>query len=226
VDPVDLAGDEQPLAAALAGAIRAAGPALVICGDRSAGRGTGALPAFLAHELGAAQALGLVSLEVAGGALTGLRRLPGGRRERLRLVPPAVCSVEAAGVRLRRAPLPAVLAASRAAIGVVTPAPATPGDVVRVGAPRPFRPRTRVVPPGPAGSAQERLLALSGVLAQRETATVTGPVSGQEAAGEILAYLDRAGGEPPAGPSDQPAPAPRDQPAAAPGDRPEPSRQP
>ncbi len=58
----DLAADEQPLAAALAEAIADRLPGLVICGDRTPDRGTGALPAFLAHELGAAQALGLVSL--------------------------------------------------------------------------------------------------------------------------------------------------------------------
>ena len=41
-------------------------PDLVVCGDRSALGGTGALPALLAHHLGAAQALGLVSLAVEG----------------------------------------------------------------------------------------------------------------------------------------------------------------
>jgi electron transfer flavoprotein beta subunit len=189
----DLAEDEHALAVALAGAIRAAGPALVVCGDRSAGRGTGALPAFLAHELGAAQALGLVHAEVDGGALAGLRRLPGGRRERVRVAAPAVCSVEAAGVRLRRAPLPAVLAARRAAIGVVAPAAAARVSMVRLGPPRPYLPRTHLAPAAPAGSAQQRLLALSGVLTRRETATVIGPVGPARAARELLAYLDRAG---------------------------------
>ena len=83
----ELARDERALAAALAAAIRAAtgpaGPALVLTGDRSADRGTGALPAYLAHELGAAQALGLVALEAADDHLVAERRLDGGRRERL-----------------------------------------------------------------------------------------------------------------------------------------------
>lgn len=192
----DLAEDEHALAAALAAAIRPAGPALVVCGDRSAGRGTGALPAFLAHELGAAQALGLVQAEVAGEALAGMRRLPGGRRERVRVSVPAVCSVEAAGVRLRRAPLPAVLAARRAVIPVMTPAVPSRASTVRLGPPRPYLPRTHLVPAAPAGSAQQRLLALSGVLTRRETATVIGPVSGATAATELLAYLDRAGALP------------------------------
>jgi electron transfer flavoprotein beta subunit len=182
------------LAAALAAAIRPAHPALVVCGDRSAGRGTGALPGFLAHELGAAQALGLVSIEVEGAELAARRRLPAGRREEIRVVPPAVCSVEAAGTRLRRASLPAALAAQRATVPVVSPAtPPAPVQRVRLGQPRPYTPRTRVVPAAPAGAARERLLTLSGVLSRRETATLTGPVSPAEAAAALLAYLERTG---------------------------------
>jgi electron transfer flavoprotein beta subunit len=194
----DLAGDEQGLAAALAGVAAPRRPALVLCADRSADRGTGAMPAFLAHELGAAQALGLVSLEVADGQLLAQRRLPGGRRERLRVPVPAVCSVEAAGVRLRRASLPAVLAAQRAVIPVAT-AGAAPRPV-RVGSPRPYTPRTHAVPDVPHGSARERLLALSAILTQREPPVVISPASASAAADALLGYLRRAGYEPPAGP--------------------------
>jgi electron transfer flavoprotein beta subunit len=82
----ELAGGEQELARALAAAIRTVGePDVVICGDRSPDRGTGAVPAYLAHELAAAQATGLVAVASAGGTLTGERRLPAGRRERLRI---------------------------------------------------------------------------------------------------------------------------------------------
>ena len=193
----DLAGDEQALAAALAGAVCRQRPALVLCGDRSGDRGTGALPAFLAHDLAAAQALGLVSLEVDGDQLLAQRRLPGGWRERLRVPSPAVCSVEAAGVRLRRAPLPAVLAAQRAVIPVVT-AGAAPRPM-RVGSPRPYTPRTHAVPDVPAGSARERLLALSAVLTQREPPVVVSPASASAAGDALLGYLHRAGYAPPAG---------------------------
>ena len=99
-------------------------PSVVLCGDRSADRGTGALPAFLAHELDAAQALGLVSLipdpDSTGQAPAVLaeRRLDGGWRERLRVPLPAVCSVEGAGVRLRRASLTGALAAGSSTIAV------------------------------------------------------------------------------------------------------------
>jgi electron transfer flavoprotein beta subunit len=210
----DLAGDERALAAALAGVTGPRSPALVMCADRSADRGTGAMPAFLAHELGAAQALGLVSLEVADGQLLAQRRLPGGRRERLRVPVPAVCSVEAAGVRLRRAPLPAVLAAQRAVIPVAT-AGAAP-RAVRVGSPRPYKPRTHAVPDVPAGSAHERLLALSAVLTQREPPVVISPASASAAAGALLGYLHRAGYEPRAEPARPAETAPPASPPAGP----------
>jgi electron transfer flavoprotein beta subunit len=211
-----LAADERALAAALAAAIRtisagastSAGPSgptgpasaiptlgrlgLVLCGDRSADRGTGALPAFLAHELGVAQALGLVSLDAAGETLTGERRLPGGRRERLAISAPAVCSVEAAGVRLRRAPLEAVLASRRAVIPVAG-APGRTTLRVRAGAARPYLPRPHEVPPAPEGSARERLSALSGVLVTRDPPALIGPASPAEAARVLLDYLRRAG---------------------------------
>jgi electron transfer flavoprotein beta subunit len=207
--PTDLAGDERGQAQAVAGALRDRHPALVLCGDRSADRGTGAFPAFLAHELGAAQALGLVSLQAEGAELLGERRLPAGRRERLRIPRPAVCSVEAAGLRLRRAPLAAALAASRAPVPALVPAvtPAAAPSLVRAGPPRPYVPRTHVVPPAPSGSPRERLSALSGVLSQHEPPAVVGPVDADQAARELLDYLRRSGYRPEPDPSQQPGPA-------------------
>lgn len=196
----DLAGDERPLATAIAGAIRGAGrPAAVVCGDRSSDRGTGALPAFLAHELGAAQALGLVRLAVDGGRLVGERRLDRGRREHLTIEPPAVCSVEAAGVRLRRAPLPATLAAAGADVPVVEPA--EPGwgphrPAVRLGAPRPYRPRTQRRPPPSGESPRERVLELTGALVAHDPPTVVGPTDPATAADALLDYLTRHGAPP------------------------------
>ncbi|MGB8650259.1 MAG: mycofactocin-associated electron transfer flavoprotein beta subunit, partial [Mycobacteriales bacterium] len=115
----ELAGDERLLARALVTALGDDRPDLVLCGDRSPDRGTGALPAFVAHELGAVQAPGLVSLELEGRELVAERRLDHGRRERMRVPLPAVCSVEGAGVRLRRAALPASLAAASAPVPTV-----------------------------------------------------------------------------------------------------------
>jgi electron transfer flavoprotein beta subunit len=186
----ELAADEQTLAKALVTALGSDRPDLVVCADRSADRGTGALPAFVAHELGAVQALGLVSLAVDGSTLLAERRLDQGRREQIRVPLPAVCSVEAAGVRLRRAALPASLAAAGAAVPAVEAA--VPASTVRVLQLRPTRPRPRQMP-APSGSPRERLLALTGALLSHQPPTVVGPVGAAEAADVLLEFLARHG---------------------------------
>ena len=148
---------------------------LVICGDYSMDRGTGSVPAFLAAELGAAQALGLVEVGVseaatpagATGNLRVLRRLDGGRREVLDVPTPAVISVEGAVARLRRAPLSAALASRSAEITVV------PGPFGRLpeSEVHPYRPRPRTLP-APEGTALARvreLLDVGGSEANTET---------------------------------------------------------
>ena len=187
----ELVADEQALARALVTALAGELPDLVLCADRSADRGTGALPAFVAHELGVAQAPGLVSLELAsldGGEteLLAERRLDYGRRERMRVPLPAVCSVEGAGVRLRRASLPASLAASGATIPVVDAALVP--SAVRVVQARPARPRPRHLP-APTGTSRERLLALTGALLSHEPPVVVSPVDAPEAADALLEFL-------------------------------------
>ena len=185
----DLVTDERGLAKALVAAIGEQ-PDLVLCGDRSADRGTGALPAFVAHELGCVQAPGLVSLELVEGDLVAERRVDHGRRERMRVPLPAVCSVEGAGVRLRRASLPASLAAAAAAVPVVRAAVAP--SRVRVVQARPAKPRPRHLPP-PTGSPRERLLQLTGALLAHEPPTVVTPKDAAEAADVLLDYLARHG---------------------------------
>ena len=167
-------------------------PDLVLCGDLAADRATGSFPAFLAASLGAEQALGCVRLEPADDqTLRVHRRLDGGRREVLMMRPPAVVSVEAAGVRLRRAGLPATLARGDVAITVaIEPAAAT--RRIRVLGAHPYRPRPRELP-GPTGTALRRTLELTGALVQRTPPTVVGPLPPDQAASELLAYLRRCG---------------------------------
>jgi electron transfer flavoprotein beta subunit len=144
--------------------------AVICCGDASLDRGTGAMPAFLAGELGAEQALGLVGVHLPtdGAAMAPSlrveRRLDRGRREHLSVSPRCVLSVEAHTARLRRAPLEALLASRRAAIELApvrSPAPA-PGDrdfePMRTA---PYRPRSRVVPAPASLSARDRVAALT-----------------------------------------------------------------
>ena len=98
----------------------AAGADWVLCGDASADRGSGSVPAFLAAELGAAQALGLVAVTTVGGDRAGdaaaRRRPPGGprRRRRRRCCRSRAPSPDCGGRRS-----PAELAARTAPIDVV-----------------------------------------------------------------------------------------------------------
>ncbi len=196
--PAELVGGGQNRPAAFAAALRQryGVPDLVLCGDRSADRGTGSFPAFLAAALNAAQALGVVRLEPEGdGELRVHRRLDGGRREVLRVRCPAVVSVEAAGVRLRRAGLPETLASRRAVIPVVD-APAVAGHRVPVLGAHPYRPRPRELPV-PSGTALHRTLELTGALVERTPPTVVGPLPPAQAADELLGYLRRHGYLPP-----------------------------
>lgn len=198
----ELADDEATLASMLVAAITPSGvPDLVLCGDRSADRGTGALPAFLAHELHASQALGLVALDPGSpGTLVVERRLDAGWRERICVRLPAVCSVEGAGVRLRRASLAGALAVDRVPIRV-DPSPAAAGaarhdtgpKAVHVGGTLPFTPRTRVVPPPESDDPRLRLSSLTGALVAHDPPTVVYPPDAAEAADVLLAFLARHG---------------------------------
>lgn len=125
---------------------------LVLCGDYSLDRGTGSVPASLAHHLDARQALGLVEVDVDAHPLRVVRRLDGGRREVLDVTTPAVLSVEGSVARLRRASLTATLRAKHADIDVMAgPAPER-NDAIII----PFRPRPRVVAP-PSGNPLARV---------------------------------------------------------------------
>jgi electron transfer flavoprotein beta subunit len=199
---VDLAAGaaSEDVAAALAAAF--AGADLVCCGDYSTDRGSGSVPAYLAAELGAAQALGLVQI-VPGdepGALTATRRLDGGRREVLAVTAPAVLSLEGSSAELRRAGLAAVLAARDADITVVAAASVDAGAAgstrarVRLTRRAPYRPRAKTLPaPSPDLDVRDRILALTGALVER-TPPRTVHVDAAEAADLVLEQL-RAWGE-------------------------------
>lgn len=159
--PLDLNSDL--VATALAEVV--AGSDVVLCGDYSMDRGTGSVPAYLAAELGAAQALGLVEIDVdlsAGstGRLRATRRLDGGRRELLEVPSPAVLSVEGSVATLRRASLTATLAARTAP---VTAVPGPPGEP-EAALVHPYRPRPRTIhtPHGPTLARVRDLLDVGG----------------------------------------------------------------
>lgn len=137
--------DSRDVAFELAQAL--ADAAIVLCGDYSLDRGTGSVPAFIAHHRRIAQALGLVDIDVDTATATNVhatRRLDGGRREVLAVPLPCVLSVEGSLATLRRAPLPRALASRSATIEVVATPPAhhhgAPAIVTA------YRPRARVMP--------------------------------------------------------------------------------
>jgi len=158
------------VARALAEVFTALGCGVVCCGDYSPDRGSGSVPALIADATGHAQALGLVSIDVgAPGHLEALRRLDGGRRERLRLVAPVVVSVEGSSARLRRAGLAASLRAGDATVEVVE----AEGGVLAAArrhppaALRPYRPRARTLPAPTAADPLQRVLQLTAATAPR-----------------------------------------------------------
>ncbi|MEC3977298.1 mycofactocin-associated electron transfer flavoprotein beta subunit [Amycolatopsis sp. H20-H5] len=188
------ADDGSRAASAIAAAIAERGPDLVVCGDYSADRGTGATPAFLAAAMGARQVLGVLEPGWGpGGALLAERRLDGGRRERVRAETPVVCSVEPADVRLRRASLPAMLAAKSAPVPCAIPESSTVDARVRLLPPVPFRPRTRRVPAPEGAGPRERLLALTGALDEHDPPRLVRPADAGAAATELLNYLRQHG---------------------------------
>jgi electron transfer flavoprotein beta subunit len=191
----------EDAATALAGVVRGADQ--VWCGDQGLEAGSGAVPVLVAAMLGAAGVFGLVEVSTAGagapGRLLVVRRLDGGRRERLAVAGRAVLSVEGATARLRRAGLPGVLRAERATIDVVRAHASAGTGAVRVGLPAPYRPRPRVVAAPAGDTALDRVRSLTGAglaapadAGERRTPVTAAP---GEAAELILAALARWGYE-------------------------------
>jgi electron transfer flavoprotein beta subunit len=166
---VDL-GDGHPgedAAAVLAPVLSAAdlGADVVVCGDYSADIGSGTVPAYLAHHLRAAQALGLIGVEPESpGRVRAVRRLDGGRRELLAVAAPAVLSVEGSVAELRRAPLAAALAVRDTDVEVRGGRIEHHVEPPRL---RPWRPRARVLPAPDGTHALDRVVQLTGALVDR-----------------------------------------------------------
>jgi electron transfer flavoprotein beta subunit len=136
--------------AAAAIAARCSEMSFVWCGDYSLDRGTGSVPAFVAAMLGRPMGLGAVGVDLGNGTtIELLRRLDGGRRERLRLSATGVISVEGSTAKLRRAPLSRTLAAASTVIEVITPvAQSAHGHTSNISTTTsPYRPRARQLPP-------------------------------------------------------------------------------
>jgi electron transfer flavoprotein beta subunit len=167
---------------------------LVWCGDLSFDRGSGSVPCFIAEKLQAPQALGVVEVtlkERLEDGLEALRRLDGGRRERLSVGPPAVVSVEGSSARLRRSSLRAVIAEASHEVPFLTGEKGHLDDLTVTGE-GPYRPPARVVPGPPGDGAFGRVTSLvsGGSRLQRTPARRLEP---EQAAREIIEALENWG---------------------------------
>ena len=179
--------------AQVAEAISAAVPAAqwVWCGDYSLDRGTGSVPAFLAANLAAQQALGVIAVELSGdGQVTVTRRLDGGRREVLSVAARAVISVEGATAPLRRAGLGALRAAALVKIDVRQPVSAAHADDAVI---YPYRPRARALAAPRGANPLDRLRALTDSATAPAAHGESVVLEPSEAAERIVAALHRWG---------------------------------
>lgn len=133
---------------------------LVMCGDYSADRGSGSVPAYLAAELGIMQALGVVALDFQHNDILLTRRLDKGRREHLRVSDRTVISVEGSIAQLRRASLQNTLATRNTHIQVIDSL--ITGKTV-TSTTKPFRPRPRSLAQPHGTTALERLHSITDV---------------------------------------------------------------
>ena len=168
-------------------------PDLVLCGDRSVDRGTGALPAYLAHELGATQALGLVALEVAGGPdsgacwSSGASTPDGASACRCRCPRCARWRGPARACAGPRCPVSWRSTARRSRSTARPPwsRPRCPG-ALHVGPPGPTARGPGSSPPPADDDPRLRLLALTGALVAHDPPTVVHPADAAEAADVLL----------------------------------------
>ncbi|WP_062227706.1 adenine nucleotide alpha hydrolase family protein [Aureimonas frigidaquae] len=177
--------------AALADAIAAGKPDIVLSGRRSEGASeTGLLPYMLAERLGWPLLADAAALTYADGAFVADQALPKGLRRRIRASGPVIVTVHPAAP----APLPYAYGQARAGtIDITTPRiegqPRAAPDVEE----RPHRPRARIMRHAAAGgTAAERLRAATEMAASTGGECLVGP-GPDLAARAILAHLRRIG---------------------------------
>lgn len=158
---------------------------LVLCGDYSTDNGSGSVPPMIGHALGLTTSCGWRAIDSSTlDRLGGVRRLDGGRRERLSVACPAVVSIEAGSIRLRRAPLGALL--DHAPLETVEGRLSEPNRLAV--SPVPFRPPTHRVDPPHPGAALDRIIELTGTSAPADPPRSL-ELSAQDAAVAILDQL-------------------------------------
>lgn len=188
------------IARLLAAALHVDGaPDMVLCGTRSAERGSGQVPALLAEYLGWPVATDVTSLEIAGSEARVQCRLARGAREERELRLPAVIALEPGLMRLRHASLTGMLQAARdtipisrlADLGVSRDDIDLPAPLVyAVGPPRP-RPRTTFIPDSSLPAHERIAQILSSGVTREAGKTIAGPP--EEMAEAIVTFLREQG---------------------------------
>jgi electron transfer flavoprotein beta subunit len=194
----DIRDETEPFATALllAAALRAEEPPdLVLCGARSADRGSGQVPALLAEHLGWPAVVDVTGLQIEAGRALLQRRLDRGAREEVEVTLPAVLGLDPGLARLRHASLPGLMAAQRATIEARSPAElglapdATAAPAPLRSAVLPPRPRPRpIFTPDSAQPAYERIgQILAAGVSRKSGRVIAGPP--EQLAAEALAFL-------------------------------------
>jgi len=174
-------------------------PDLLLCGTRSADRGSGQVPALLGACLGWPVVTDVTQLELSGSVARVQRRRDRGAREVGDIHLPAVLAIEPGTARLRHAGLPGLLAAQRAEIPVYqsTDLQLAPADL-RVAMPLrqttiPPRPRSRTIfTPETVLPAHERIgQILSAGVTRKTGQMLEGPPD--QIATAIIAFLRERG---------------------------------
>ncbi len=179
-------GEADDAVAALAAALAADPPDLVLAGNRGrGGEDSGLLPYLLAEALGWPIAANAVALAAAAEGLAVIQARARGARWRLVVAPPAVVTVHPA------APPALPFAYARARRGRIEEQEGRSAPLVpRVAEERPYRPRPRVIGVAGGGSAAERLRAATEVAGGGRVLVDPPP---EEAARELLAWLRALG---------------------------------
>lgn len=154
-DEARTATEPSITATLLAAALRADSlPDLVLCGARSADRGSGLVPTLIGEFLGWPVVTDVTHFAVHGSSVRAQRRLDRGAREEVEVTLPVVLALESGIARLRHASLPRLIMAQRATIPVRHPADLGlsaanlrhPAPVVQATRPPVPRPRTIFMP--------------------------------------------------------------------------------
>jgi electron transfer flavoprotein beta subunit len=96
-------------------------PDLILCGNKSSDRASGAVPALLAEILGYSCAVSVIDLTLSGQNLHLIRHVGKGVQEEVAIALPAVISVEPGTIRLRNADLPSWIDAHERNIPLLQP---------------------------------------------------------------------------------------------------------